>query len=86
MKTTIEGFDPVYNWNPTVELTDDGDLEIYFPEFPPPHLEECHDFDEVLASKINVDVEWQDRELFIVYDASPEVYARAVTALSSMKA
>lgn len=89
MKITIQDFDPIHNWNPTVELTDDyhKDIEIYFPEFPPPHLEDhLDDFDEVLTEQIGVQVEWQDREFFVILDASEAVFHKTVEVLTGFKA
>ncbi len=87
MRETIDNFDPEYGWDPTVELMSDGDLEITFPEFPPPHLEEyILDFEKILSDKIGVKVDRQDREFFVIYDASEDTYHKTIATLNAMRA
>lgn len=73
----VDGFDPIDNWNPTVQRRDSGMIVILFPEFPPDVVgDDMNDFDTLMSEQIGVKVYHEDRELFVITRPEPDTMAK----------
>lgn len=81
----VSGFDE--SGEPEIRIMRDGSYEILFNMMPPDFADlwaPCFDeFDERLAKKLACDVEWADRELFVVPTPGPETLWMALDYLSN---
>ena len=80
---TIEGFDEEGGWDPTISLTEDGNVTIEFPEFPPQNIADeglGDTYDDHLSQELGVEIYWEDREFFWILEPDdPEaVYEKVV--------
>ena len=69
----LSGFDA--KGEPEIRVIEEGQLHIFFNFMPHSHVTdpndaEYDDFAEQMAAAIGVEVEQEDREVFVVYDAS----------------
>lgn len=79
---TVEGFDPA--GEPVLRMLADGSMEIVFNFMPPLFAKDpapFDSFDATLAAKLDVAVEWQDREVFRIAQPQPDSVARAIDYL-----
>lgn len=68
----IDGFDEDGGWDPTISIHNDS-IMIEFPEFPPQKIAEQgleNSYDEHLTRELGVQVNWEDREVFVIEDAA----------------
>lgn len=88
VKQTIElaGFDA--DGEPELRLMKNGHLYVVFNFMPPSDCEDeeaFDDFDEQLAEAAGVEVEWEDREMFLIQQAKADTVERITAFLSSYR-
>jgi hypothetical protein len=75
---TLEGFDP--EGEPEIRIMDNGSLELVFNFMPPTWAEEnpeaFDDFDVQLSEALDLEVLWEDRELFLIEEPAEDTVER----------
>ncbi len=75
---TLEGFDS--EGEPEIRIMDNGSLELVFNFMPPTWVEEnpeaFDDFDVQLSEALDLEVLWEDRELFLIEEPSDDTVDR----------
>jgi hypothetical protein len=75
---TLEGFDP--EGEPEIRIMDNGSLELVFNFMPPSWAEEnpeaFDDFDAQLSEALDLEVLWEDRELFLIEEPGEDTVER----------
>jgi hypothetical protein len=75
---TLEGFDP--EGEPEIRVMDNGSLELVFNFMPPSWAEEnpevFDDFDVQLSEALDLEVLWEDRELFVIEEPAEDTVER----------
>jgi len=82
----LSGFDEA--GEPELRLMKDGQLYVYFNFMPPSDCqdEEAFDsFDEEMAQAIGVEVEWEDREVFLIPSPKADTVERVTAFVSSYR-
>jgi hypothetical protein len=75
---TLEGFDS--EGEPEIRIMDNGSLELVFNFMPPTWAEETpeafDDFDVQLSEALDLEVLWEDRELFLIDEPTDDTVER----------
>jgi hypothetical protein len=75
---TLEGFDS--EGEPEIRIMDNGSLELVFNFMPPTWAEEnpeaFDDFDVQLSEALDLEVLWEDRELFLIEEPGEDTVER----------
>jgi hypothetical protein len=75
---TLEGFDS--EGEPEIRIMDNGSLELVFNFMPPTWAEEnpeaFDDFDVQLSEALDLEVLWEDRELFLIEEPAEDTVER----------
>jgi hypothetical protein len=75
---TLEEFDP--EGEPEIRIMENGSLELMFNFMPPTWAEEnpeaFDDFDMQLSEALDLEVLWEDRELFLIEETAEDTVER----------
>lgn len=82
----VEGFDP--EGEPSILEMADGTLQVTVAFMPPSTAEDKEEyfvanFDKQMAKAIGVEVEWRDRELFVIAEPREDTVAQMTAFLQS---